>query len=119
MACTTITRAMAGVLITTQREQDMSATGWTTNSIAKELRPGQKVARIKGAASSAKKEGHGQYKWSDGSMYTGEWKDSRITGLGSYIWADGREYYGYFVNNKMVGLGVYLDATKNRYEGYY
>ena len=38
--------------------------------------------------------GVGTYKWSDGRMYHGEYKDDKKHGQGVYVWADGRAYVG-------------------------
>ena len=39
-----------------------------------------------------KKDGHGKYKWADGSEYEGLWKDNLIEGKGKYTWVDGRTF---------------------------
>lgn len=36
----------------------------------------------------------GEYKWSDGRKYKGEWLDNNMHGKGEYIWTDGRMYVG-------------------------
>lgn len=40
-------------------------------------------------------------------MYSGEWKDNKISGNGVYMWVDGRRYDGEWENNFMHGKGVY------------
>ena len=43
---------------------------------------------------AGKKHGKGKYKWNDGSEYTGDWEDNKISGTGVYTWLDGRRYEG-------------------------
>lgn len=55
------------------------------------------------------------FKWTDGSVYEGEFFSNIIQGKGVYKWADGRMYCGIFFSitkgtwekNKMQGYGEY------------
>lgn len=38
--------------------------------------------------------GKGTYKWLDGRVYNGTYKNDKKHGFGVYIWADGRAYLG-------------------------
>ena len=50
--------------------------------------------------------GYGIFRWADGSVYYGEWKENISEGQGPYKWADGDEYCGEWKNNKKWGEGV-------------
>ena len=56
-------------------------------------------------------DGKGTYKWSDGTVYTGLWKDSKHNGKGSYKFADGTtEETGEFKNNDLYnGYKIFSD----------
>ena len=38
------------------------------------------------------KNGHGTYKYADGSIYTGDWVDDHKTGYGDYLSLNGSRY---------------------------
>jgi hypothetical protein len=84
--------------------------------------------------------GTGMMKYSDGRVYSGEWKDGRWHGmgratfsngdvfegmyfedqrhgLGSYQWSDGREFEGGFVNDQRSGQGEYTWPDGAKYSG--
>ena len=44
--------------------------------------------------SDGKPNGQGAMTWSDGTTYSGEWKDSMCNGQGTYTNADGSTYTG-------------------------
>jgi hypothetical protein len=55
--------------------------------------------------------------FSNGEMYSGEWKNNRFEGRGMY-WYTKREYYcGSFVNGKKHGQGMMKMANGDRFEG--
>ena len=89
-----------------------------------------------------KKEGEGEYNWSNGCKYVGNWFDNKINGKGIYYyndgriyegefvdnvkdgkgkmsWKDGRIYYGYFKNDKKNGIGMYIWSDKRVYVGFW
>ena len=53
-------------------------------------------------------EGIGVYRWQDGRVYEGEYKDDKKHGFGIYTWADKRCYRGWWYKGKQHGLGTYL-----------
>ena len=40
------------------------------------------------------KHGKGTYSWNNGSVYSGDWENNKITGQGVYKWHNGKEYTG-------------------------
>lgn len=44
--------------------------------------------------------GNGEFKWSDGRVYVGEYANDKKHGQGVYTWPDGRYYDGRFHNGK-------------------
>ena len=38
----------------------------------------------------------GEYKWTDGKNYKGQWKNNMMDGIGEYVWPDGRRYIGQY-----------------------
>lgn len=67
------------------------------------------------------KHGKGVLKFTDGAVYTGEFKDNLYHGKGHYIWGEGKwhkdEYYGDWKNDNRTGNGTYTYANGNKYEG--
>ena len=56
--------------------------------------------------------------YDDGSRYTGEMHNNRITGQGRMEYADGRIYEGTFDNGRWDGYGnAYFPSNNSRYEG--
>ena len=45
-------------------------------------------------------DGLGTYKWLDGRMYHGHYKNDKKNGRGVYLWADGRAYVGDWIDGK-------------------
>lgn len=39
-------------------------------------------------------DGFGEYRWTDGRIYSGEYREDKKHGYGIYKWVDGREYQG-------------------------
>jgi len=39
-------------------------------------------------------DGQGTYKWADGRLFTGDWKQNKMHGFGKFTWEDGRSYEG-------------------------
>ena len=60
--------------------------------------------------------GNGIYKWPDGNIYKGEYKNNIREGEGEFIWKDGRKFKGKFKNGRPNGQGfltidgIVLDA---------
>lgn len=70
-----------------------------------------------GTIKDGKYNGIGTKKWSDGSIYVGEWEKGEMTGQGVYTWSDGGEYKGTFKNGLRHGKGVHSWANRDRYSG--
>ncbi len=52
------------------------------------------------------KHGHGEYQWSSGNTYIGEWSENKREGpMGLLMWSNGDEYCGDWVDNKRTGNG--------------
>lgn len=87
-----------------------------------------------------KRNGYGVYTWTNGNVYTGEWKDDKREGTcrlvyaaggvyegtysqgqkdghGTYTWEDGGFYDGEWKENKRSGKGTMAYANGNVYEG--
>lgn len=54
----------------------------------------------------------GVYKWKDGRVYSGFWKDSFMDGRGKYEWPNGRIYEGEYKKDKKEGFGIYVKKLK-------
>ena len=62
---------------------------------------------------------YGIYRFANGSVYEGEWRDGKRTGQGKSTWPDGDVYEGGFKDDKRHGQGKYTYANGNVYEGGY
>ena len=51
--------------------------------------------------------GTGTYKFKNGNVYEGTWKDGKANGEGTYKWPDGDEYTGEFKDGNFNGQGTY------------
>ncbi|MFN0276429.1 MAG: hypothetical protein ACKVPJ_11820 [Chitinophagales bacterium] len=63
--------------------------------------------------------GNGTYKWENGDMYSGTWKDGVRTGYGRYDWADGSYYVGNFLNSLLDGEGAYYAVSGTEMVGWF
>ncbi|PIE40695.1 MAG: hypothetical protein CSA49_07155 [Gammaproteobacteria bacterium] len=61
--------------------------------------------------------GQGTYKYANGNVYTGEWKDGRKSGNGVQIWTNGNRYEGEWSENRQNGQGTMTWANKDEYTG--
>jgi hypothetical protein len=52
------------------------------------------------------KHGYGIYRWANGDVYCGEWKENNQDGQGYKRWADGEEYCGEWKNHMQHGEGI-------------
>ena len=59
-------------------------------------------------------DGKGTLTWSFGDQYSGEWKDGSRTGLGTYTWANGKQYSGKWKDGIRDGEGTYTSADKTK-----
>jgi hypothetical protein len=53
--------------------------------------------------------GYGIYRWPDGGVYYGQWKEDKKDGYGYKKSTDGTEYYGQWKNNKLHGDAVQIE----------
>ena len=49
-----------------------------------------------------KKEGKGIYKWKDGRMYDGDWKNDAQHGVGAYVLPSGKSKKGRWENGRRI-----------------
>ena len=64
-----------------------------------------------------RKEGYGEYEWSNRNKYRGYWKDNKLCGLGVYYYVDGKKYVGEYDNNMKEGKGKYFWPDGKQYFG--
>ena len=53
-------------------------------------------------------DGKGEYYYSNGDKYIGEYKNNKKEGLGIYYYKEGDKYEGEYKNDQMDGRGVYI-----------
>ena len=67
------------------------------------------------------KEGKGEYRWSNGNRYNGEYYKDKPHGSGLYSTIHGHNYVGDFANGRFQGFGKFTFGTGNQtgdsYEG--
>lgn len=63
--------------------------------------------------------GYGEYAAPDGTSYTGEVVDGAKSGIGKYVYPDGSYYYGEWSGNKRNGVGEEHYADGSYYYGSY
>ncbi len=63
------------------------------------------------------KNGYGEYKWSDGDRYEGEWKEGKFHGKGKYFYSNGATFSGTYLQGKKHGEGIFVDAKGKDFEG--
>jgi len=61
--------------------------------------------------------GSGTYKWSDGDVYVGQWKDGIQNGQATYKFSNGDVYEGQYKDGKMNGQGTYKFSKGEVYVG--
>ena len=66
---------------------------------------------------SGQKNGPGIYRWSDGSIYEGDYLDDLRHGKGRFLWANGESYEGDYLNDERTGSGVYHWPDGSFYKG--
>ena len=54
-------------------------------------------------------DGLGVYKYANGSVYDGNWKDNKFNGRGKLTHPSGKQYDGYFKDGLPEGQGWYRD----------
>ncbi len=63
------------------------------------------------------KDGFGQLKCVDGTLYTGNFRNGLFNGKGKLEYANGDSYEGHFVNGSFQGYGIYRYKNGDKYEG--
>ncbi len=63
-----------------------------------------------GNAKSTSKKKNASRTYADGSVYTGEWKDSLQHGAGTYTWPNGDKYIGHWAKGLREGNGIKYDG---------
>ena len=63
------------------------------------------------------RHGKGRFLWANGESYEGDYLKDERTGKGTYNWPDGSLYKGEFLTGKRHGVGYYQSATGIVYEG--
>lgn len=63
-----------------------------------------------------KRNGKGQYTWSDGNSYDGDWVDDRKEGKGRFKWDNGDVYQGDYLDDRREGFGIKKYANGDIYE---
>jgi hypothetical protein len=72
-----------------------------------------------GDMKDGKRNGQGQYRYSNGDTYNGEWKNDNMHGHGVYRYSNGDIYEGEYISGTMHGYGVYKHADGAVYSGMY
>ena len=63
--------------------------------------------------------GLGTYKWSNGDVYKGQWKDGNLNGVGTFKWPNGDVYTGQYKDDSRNGQGTYKWKNGDVYKGQY
>jgi len=72
---------------------------------------------FKGNFKNDLRHGNGRFLWSNGESYEGEYQEDHRAGKGSYTWPDGDHYDGDFLFSKRHGFGVFRSSSGSIYEG--
>ena len=68
-------------------------------------------------AKGRKPDGHWIMKFSDGTLYIGNFDKGIIKGRGKYVYPDGTIFDGEFTSNGKIGKGTFKDKEGNSYVG--
>lgn len=112
-ACDSFIKTVIGEGISINRETILKEFADEVMQIIKPylLKPAEKTGLIDGVMDN----GIGLYRWENGDLYFGEWKDGKRTGFGTYLWGSGHSFTGHFNLGELHGEGVYLypNGVKN------
>ena len=61
--------------------------------------------------------GYGEMKWSDCSLYNGNWSRGKMCGFGVMTWPSGKRYEGTWENSQMEGVGTMFYPNGSVYNG--
>eukprot|EP00042_Codosiga_hollandica_P024597 m.104688 g.104688 ORF g.104688 m.104688 type:complete len:373 (-) comp51609_c0_seq2:137-1255(-) len=70
-----------------------------------------------GSSENGKRHGQGTCRWSNGLIYTGEWRLNARFGTGSLLCANGDQYVGQWLDDVMHGSGVLTWSDGSTYTG--
>ena len=65
------------------------------------------------------REGRGMLKAADGGWYDGMWAADEFEGQGTYQWPDGTKYSGAWKKGLQNGYGIYFYPNGDKYTGYF
>ena len=65
------------------------------------------------------KHGYGEFTWSSGSKFKGEYVKDKKRGYGEMYWADGSLYRGFWDNGVQSGLGIMIFKDGLRKAGFF
>ncbi len=57
------------------------------------------------------------YKFPNGAVYTGQWKNGMRHGYGTQVWPDGAKYEGFWKDNQACGKGKFWHIDGDIFEG--
>ena len=63
------------------------------------------------------RHGKGKFLWSNGESYDGDYLQDQRTGKGIYSWSDGSHYSGDFISGKRHGYGTFSSSSGSVYQG--
>ena len=87
--------------------------GYKKGVVISEQRP-----KTNGCIEGNCENGKGAYRWSNGDVYKGQWKDDMINGTGTYTNPNGVKFSGTWVNEKLNGKSLEdLDKIKQSNTG--
>jgi hypothetical protein len=66
---------------------------------------------------NGQRNGQGTMTYSDGSSYVGQWGNDTLNGFGTYTFSYGKKYIGNFFNGDLHGQGTYLWPDGMKYSG--
>ncbi|KAL0454442.1 UNVERIFIED_CONTAM: Phosphatidylinositol 4-phosphate 5-kinase [Sesamum latifolium] len=61
--------------------------------------------------------GKGKYAWSDGTVYEGDWEEGKMSGKGKIFWPSQVRYEGDFSGGYLHGFGTFIDSDGSIYKG--
>ena len=61
--------------------------------------------------------GRGTARYSNNSVYEGEWTDGQFHGKGTFTWPDGSRYEGDYEHGKKHGNGTFVYPSRKTYVG--
>jgi hypothetical protein len=78
---------------------------------------GYYIGEVIGSEGLPVEDGRGQFFWSNGDHYEGEFLGGERTGKGIFRWASGDSYEGDFLADTRTGKGIFRWVCGDSYEG--